>query len=512
MTDTRDLVKRLLDTPDIARLVPRLPSAVLHRVIERTGLEAAGEIVALATPGQLRRLLDIDLWRAPAPGADETLDADRFGEWLEVLLQLGSSVAAERLAAMDVDLVVGGLSSHVDVFDGAAVSGYVSLDGDLVEGRSFGDRPVREIGGFVVAARPRRAWDAVVELLVCVHAERPGLFNRVMRECVAVSDGEREIDGCADLLDDRDQQMTDLTNDRDTRRDRAGYVAPAQARAFLVAARHLDLDGQQPPADAVARAYLRDFPAEAVIEEDEPGAGASAAGGVLSADAVSMGAVMEILTEAGVVKPPRALLTGETSEDTRLDRVRAFVASRLQAQEELAFLANAMLSGCALQERSLTPDEASDLVLATCNLGLENWPPSWHSADLVTAFGVGWALLHREVSMSAARALADVLGDLHCDDRDVQWSLQTLRRELIRCSQDGEPWRARGALEALLMLDAVAWAVLRAFLDECPTLHTAVVTRGSLSVDPASVRFVAANTDIAAARGWLAGLMSALAG
>src|SRR3954471_2477613 len=79
--DTRSLVERLLDTPHAAQVIPRLPPDVLHRVILTSGLEDAGALVALASPAQLQRVFDFDLWHAAQPGRDETLDADRFAAW-----------------------------------------------------------------------------------------------------------------------------------------------------------------------------------------------------------------------------------------------------------------------------------------------------------------------------------------------------------------------------------------------------------------------------------------------
>src|SRR4029079_16692795 len=67
-------------------------------------------------------------------------------------------------------------------------------------------------------------------------------------------------------------------------------------------------------------------------------------------------------------------------------------------EHALGFLANALVAGCSVQGRSFTPREASDAVLATCNLGLECWPQHWPPAatqDVVTVFRVGWGLLPR---------------------------------------------------------------------------------------------------------------------
>jgi Family of unknown function (DUF6178) len=526
MADTRQLVRRLLEAPDIARVVPRLPAEVLHRLIEHCGLEACADIVALTRPRQLERLLDLDLWRAPAGGADETFDVRRFGEWIEMLLQSGIETAAQTLAGMDPDVVIGGLSEHVAVFDGAKVAPYTMLHGVEVAGRAFRGRQVSEIGGYVVEGRESSAWEAIVELLSELQDERPGYFHRVMRGVVARSNGPREADGFYNLLDDRDQQRADLASARETRRDAQGYVAAAQARAFLHASRGIRLDGAQPPIDPVARGCLRAIEPEPLSDDETAAIDHAAAIGTKPAcperasasrrapDPRAMTAVIEILSDAGVVTRPRALLGAGDADHARLARVRAFVDARLTAPEELAFLANALVAGCAIQGRPFTMPEASDAVLSTCNLGLENWPDGWPACDLITAFQVGWTILHRDLCLHGAAALIDVLTTLECDDRDVQWSLETLRRELIRHARDGEPWRARHALDAILMLDAPAWAVLCALLDECPAVHAALgpASRARLKIDVGAITFVARNSEIAPARSYLASLASALTG
>src|SRR5262249_17777696 len=91
--DHRPLVERILATPHLPQIVRQLRPALLHRLIERCGLEDCGELVALATPDQLSRVLDLDLWRASRPGLDEQFDAERFGTWVEVLMDCGAAVA-----------------------------------------------------------------------------------------------------------------------------------------------------------------------------------------------------------------------------------------------------------------------------------------------------------------------------------------------------------------------------------------------------------------------------------
>ena len=500
MAQTQYLVRRLLDTPDIARVVPRLPAEVLHRVIEHCGLEACGEIVALATPRQLERVLDIDLWRSPAPGATETLDPGRFGEWIEFLAQ--SESPADHLERMDLDLIVGGLATHIRVFDTASVEPYTMLDGTPVAGWTFTGSTV-EIGTFTVESRRPGFWDTTIDLLGRLHTESPALFQRVMRGCVSVSDAALETNSFHQLLEARDQRHTDLAADREARRDAQGYVASVQARAFLQASRGMGTDGPRPSFDPIARASLRDLGAEPIVDE------APAAEGF-----PPVAVVMEILSEAGVIAPPRALLGAGEPDDSRLAMVRGVAQTHPRAPEELAFLANVLMAGCAIQDRPFTPKEAHDAVLATCNLGLEAWPPDWSEPDLVTAFQIGWGVLHRDIGRYGAAVLAEVLTAVTCDDADIQRSMKTLRRELLRHLRGGEPWRARPALDAILMLDASAWAVLRSLLDECPTLHATLVPSEAtrLRVDPASFTFVARTADVVAVRAYLETLAAVLAG
>jgi hypothetical protein len=125
------LLDRILNTPQLARVVPQLQPEVLHRLIQHCGLEDCGALLALATPGQLTRVFDLDLWRAAAPGGDEQFDADRFGTWLEVMVDAGLSSAAATLAAMDGSLLAAALVQHVRVFDNGAVSPFITLDGDV---------------------------------------------------------------------------------------------------------------------------------------------------------------------------------------------------------------------------------------------------------------------------------------------------------------------------------------------------------------------------------------------
>jgi len=516
MAKPRPLLDRLLSAPDLARIVPRLQPEILHRVIQRCGLEDCAELVALATPDQLARILDVDIWRA-RPGRDDEFDVDRFGLWLEVLVQSGAPVAARKLIELDIELVIAGFARLTSVFDGAAVSSYTTLDGEQVPGRVLNRGPVCEIGGYVIEARRTPAWDAVVDLLVFIDSEQPEYFHRLMRGCVRLSNGTRESDGLHNLLEDQDQDMFDLAGDRDRRRETQGYVTPAQARAFLQAARQLEVGGGQPPPNLVARAYFRSIESTLPTDDDSPRESrgalpASSAVAEPSIEADAIAGAVEVLREAGVLTEPRALLTSADGEATRLALIRTYVECHAASAAELAYLANTIIAGCSIQGRPFTTREASDAAAAICNLGLDNWPESWRNHDLVTAFQVGWTVLHRDVCMFVAGRLVDITGDIRCKDRDIQLRLHVLRRELTRHVGDRAPWRARHALDVIVMLDAPAWAALLALIDECPVMHAAIeASRQSCrTINAQDFEFISENSQIAIVREFVEALPSTL--
>src|SRR4051812_19952112 len=192
--DPGRLLDRLLETPSIARIVPRLQPELLHRIIETCGLEQCGELVAMATPRQLERVFDIDLWHAARPGLDEHLDGDRFARWLEVLMDAGAAIAAQKIAGMDPELVSVALGQHIRVVERAALLSLEPSEGDEpVESRMAGDGVACEIGAYRLEARRDDAWDPIVGLLLALDADHPDAFHTLMRECRRLSNAGREV-------------------------------------------------------------------------------------------------------------------------------------------------------------------------------------------------------------------------------------------------------------------------------------------------------------------------------
>jgi hypothetical protein len=493
----------------------------------------------LATPEQLTRIFDLDLWRSAQPGRDEQFDADRFGVWLEVLAEFGASMAAQKLAEIDADLVIAGLAQHARVFDGAVVTPYRTTDGVELTGTREPDHALAcDVGGYRLFPKRTDSWEAIVSILVSLDAEHPDYFHQVMRGCRALSNSGREPDGLHDVLAHEHQIMFDLALNRERRRDDQGYVTPAQARAFLEMSHQLRLTSDtMPPANPAARAYLDSLDAVKAAHFS-PRRWPASEGPVPSAGPVeAAAALVDILLEAGIIaQQPRALLTGpqdQSGDHNRdLQRIRMHMqfvfdgdhAAYARRSEELTYLANTIVAGCALQGRSFTAQEAWDAAVAVCNLGLENWPPLWTAAkslpddflvnhDLVTVFQVGWTVLHKDVGMYAAEQLLNVLAVLRCDDSDVQTGLHALRIELSRCWRGGMPWRARDALDVIAILDMPTWAALLGLIDECPVLHAALRASQNprtRSVSASAFDFISQNSQIASIREFIQSLPETL--
>jgi len=489
-TDDRDkqttALRRILETPALAQVVPQLPPELLHKIIQSYGLEKCGEIVALATPAQLARVFDLDLWKAPRPGVEEQLDAGRFGEWLEVLMDAGPEVAAAKLTAMDTGLVVTALCRHCRVFDRAA------------QVQSDKHTETFAIGGYVLEATRQDAWATILDLLLHLDATQPEYFRTVMRECVARSNRGYELDGLDDLFSKTDQGAFDLAVDRESRREASGYVAPDQARVFLQMSRELRLDRASPPsASPIATAYFRAIQWTPSAVESDPGAVA-----VPPETAGAIAEVVDLLTEAGVVTPPaRALLTGSTAPLSRLARIEAFLdAAAPSTSDAFVYLANSLLAGCPVQGRPFTQKESTDATLAVCNLGLEQWPAKWDApADLIAVFQVGWTVLYRDVALASARHLLLALRGFSSGDSETDRSLGELRRALTKQCRNGQPWKAREALEVIMILDTPAWATLTGLIAECPVLPERI-----------GFEFIAGRSQIDAVRHFLTSLPSAL--
>ncbi len=561
---------RLLDGPHLARVVPLLAPETLHRLVLHRGLEACGELVTAATPAQLTALLDLDLWHGERPGGDERFDVDRFGEWLEVLVEVGEEAAARTVAALDESVVVAGLCRYVRVFDPGTFEPVAQSDDEAVERSDLmnsegGTEGLEcEVGGYLVRGRRTDAWDAVVALLTALDTAHHRAFQALMQGCRRLSNSLAEVDGLEDLLSASEQHLYDVALERERRRSRLGYATPADARAFLALARQPH-EGIGPVAAAYFRAMDDDemdgapgrAPAAAPAPGPRPDTAEAIAGSPHGEDAAApLDSVLALLAEADVL-PQRARAPLEAADGAprspKLALLRRGIeyvlrhdeAAYVRRTRELAFLANVLVAGCSLRSRPFTPQEASDAAASICNLGLETWRPGREGADLdadrgadltaemppeeflvdhdlVAAFAAGWSVLHREVSLFAADQLLATLAGLRGAggrpptrvDAATRRGLRTLERELARQRAAGTPWHAREYADVLATLDRAAWRSVVGLLGECPVLPaalTAALGGRTTSVNSKALEFISTTAqtgDVRAYMKLLPGLLS----
>jgi hypothetical protein len=92
--------KQLLDDPMSRALVRAMPSEELHFLVRETGGNEARELIALASPGQVNEMLDLELWHK------EYFNEKNFKEWLETLLSISTRKAVSVLLDMDTEILV----------------------------------------------------------------------------------------------------------------------------------------------------------------------------------------------------------------------------------------------------------------------------------------------------------------------------------------------------------------------------------------------------------------------
>jgi hypothetical protein len=365
---------RILERPGLVAAVRELPGAVLGKLIDRIGLEDAGELVALASPAQLERIFDDDLWRADRPGGDEAFRPERFALWLRVMLDVGEEHLVRRLCELPQDLLALAVHRLVLVLDMDVVAeqlGWAGEEGEPIE-RALESSTFEEWEEFRLIARDRDAWDDVWNALVSLDRDHHERLRAILEQCCAMS--TEYISGQGGLFQvlTADEMLDgDVAAARDDRRAAEGFVSPADARAFLELARR---GGGGDERDPMTLAYFR------ALRDPEPEAAAKD--------------LTALLRDAGVVAPPAAqplaalaLAPAETAPaggqprpsgrpaaslfEQAMSELRERDHERFAARvRELGYLVNVWMAGGAHEGRRPRPMEALELVLATCEAGL----------------------------------------------------------------------------------------------------------------------------------------------
>jgi hypothetical protein len=110
LTSPSATLNALLDDPNALVTVRTMSAVLLHRTISSIGLPDTAELVALATPQQIREVLDLELWQGDRLRLDDALD------WLHFLTTLPDEVRERDLAALDIELLGFVLKQHLRIY------------------------------------------------------------------------------------------------------------------------------------------------------------------------------------------------------------------------------------------------------------------------------------------------------------------------------------------------------------------------------------------------------------
>ncbi len=109
--DGRQRMEALLAADDPEAAIVALPATELYQIIAEVGLEEAIELVAFATPEQLRGCLDIDVWDR------DQLQTEAMTPWLRALIDTGYEKLGQVWEKLDTEFTALVLQRFTRVYD-----------------------------------------------------------------------------------------------------------------------------------------------------------------------------------------------------------------------------------------------------------------------------------------------------------------------------------------------------------------------------------------------------------
>jgi hypothetical protein len=371
------LLMQILERPGLVAAVRELPGAVLGKLIDRVGLEDAGELVALASTAQLERVFDDDLWRADRAGGDETFRPERFALWLRIMFEAGEEALVQRLCELPRELVALAMHRLVLVVDLDVLEEQLRPGDEEAQSleQALESSVFEEWEEFRVIARDPDAWDDAWSALLALDREHHDRLREILETCCEMTleyiSGQG---GLFQVLTADEMLESDVAAAREDRRAAEGFISPADARAFLELARQGKGGDER---DAITRAYFRGLSGPAAAPQgEEPGR-------VAAASAAGARELEGLLQAAEVIAPPLAALPAmheSKAEPTHvvaplfeqaMKDLRERDPQRFSARvQEVGYLVNVWIAGGAQDGRRPRPTEAMEVVLKTCEAGL----------------------------------------------------------------------------------------------------------------------------------------------
>nr|WP_295903446.1 DUF6178 family protein [uncultured Bdellovibrio sp.] len=385
--NSQNLLTQLITNNQLIHDVQSLDASILKRIIHHIGLEDSGELLMLVTSEQLQEVIDQDTWFSPGVGKDERFNATRFCQWLEILLEVGSDFAAEKVSEMDEDLLTLALANLIMAMDSDELAHLTrTAEDDRYSENKYLEKALEstfnmEVEGYLIMSKATFQWDTVSSLLLSLQKDHRNLIERILSRIRFITlEQIDEHDGLYNLLKESQSLEEDVSSEREQRKEQEGYVGPSSAAAFLKLIDQTSLEHlMSQEADPISTMYFRSFK-PGRVRPFTP----------LSPELAKLLRTHGVKTEAPVLKIQSSKKLPSTMRsylyELRENNTELFKRKIL----ELNFLANVLVSGYSPnQKQHLRPVEAMDLAMRVCDEGF-GYVKDLPREDLVKAFKIGW--------------------------------------------------------------------------------------------------------------------------
>jgi hypothetical protein len=505
-----ELLKHILGWEELPVVIQSLDVGVLTKLIRYVGLEDSAEIVSLATTEQLKGILEEDLWHSDKPGLDETFDAERFGLWLEIMMENGSDFAVRKVRALDEDLLTLGFCRLVWVVDLHNLSMWLNDNRQPRNGHALEeilDGALHQaFGHYVAVSKDESSWDSVCALMAALNELDYDMLIRLLDRCSWIS-GEC-MEGNGDLyhvLTADETLEEDVSSERKERRENKGFVTPMSATVFLNQARSTPLPEiiAAETIDPVSRAYFRametetapDLRSRKVERPSEKSASEAGNPKVLRLIQTLQKAVapqafqQKMLAYDGAAPWDHPLpLAGAMGLINRTDP--DLFSWRMK---EISYLSNTLISGCAYKGRTFQPKEAAEAAFSVCNLGgeylleshtepkgdlsVDPWTAILKVHHFVKLFQVGWKILFYGVVTHTAKMLLEFFRHQKNEMPNSAQAYEIAKKiSLLRfCISSGRPWEFKDQMDDMQpYLDDETAVAIGDLLRAYPTLSEVI--------------------------------------